>query len=81
MARIAGINVSDNKHTVITPKKAHQLEYEVTSEKVGRGRCKCGKNRKDKKKIICKSNCGCIKNQRPCTSACGCTHHCPNRVI
>jgi len=72
-------DINDGSNAVITPKGAHQLEYGVKSDRIGRGKCRCGRNKKNQKMRICKKTCGCIKNGQFCSSACGCSQDCPNR--
>ena len=69
-------DVYSKSHNIISVSKAHKLEYETNEEKVIRGNCKCGFNKK--RKITCDKRCGCYKKNVRCSSACLCSNMCPN---
>ena len=84
MVMSENFDVKEEKHKIVTPAKAHQLIYPTNEHRVGRGKCNCGcstsKSHKSKKKVIhCTKRCGCIRNNRKCSSACSCSKDCPNR--
>ena len=70
-------DIENKKHPIVTPATAHKLEYQKVGDRVTRGNCTCGRRNNSVK--VCGNRCGCIRNKRLCTSACGCSKDCPNR--
>ena len=72
--------ISSGGHNIISVQKAHKLIYSTKEVKVIRGKCQCGGSKaKGKKKVQCGNRCGCIRNNRLCSSACSCSKDCPNK--
>ena len=73
-------DINSTKHKVVSVSTAHKLEYKTEEVKVVVGSCKCGARTTNKSRNVrCGHMCGCIRNNRRCSSACTCSNKCPNR--